>query len=302
VANPFFNLAPSWATLPLVVLATLATVIASQAVISGAYSVSRQAVRLGILPRMLVKHTSRQEAGQIYVPVINWVLFVGVVVLIAAFGSSSRLATAYGLAVTGTLLLTSTLFLVLAHEVWRVERWKIVVYVVLVVALEMTFLAAKPDQDRQRRLAAAAHRGRGHHAHVHLASRVDRPAREGTRPRGAVAPFVTMIRDHDTPRVPGVAVFPHPNATTTPLALRANVDFNRVVHQHVITAAPGIRTLPLISEILLAYGESSPLTWRTTGAPFAVVIQAVMACRVRSSVTSSTRVSTGCDFARTSNA
>jgi KUP system potassium uptake protein len=108
VANPFYLLAPGWARLPLVVLATCATVIASQAVISGAFSMSRQAVRLGFLPQLTMRHTSTRESGQIYLPAVNWLLFGGVLVLIAAFRSSQRLATAYGLAVTGTLLLTTT--------------------------------------------------------------------------------------------------------------------------------------------------------------------------------------------------
>ena len=120
------TMAPSWATLPLVLLATLATVIASQAVISGAYSVSRQAVRLGLFPRLAVRHTSREEGGQIYVPAVNWILFVGVLVLIGVFRSSAHLATAYGLAVTGTLFLTSLLFLLLAKRVWRWAPWKVV--------------------------------------------------------------------------------------------------------------------------------------------------------------------------------
>ena len=233
-ANPFFALAPAWAVLPLVVLATLATVIASQAVISGAYSVSRQAVRLGILPRMVVRHTSRQEGGQIYVPVINWVLLMGVVVLIAAFRSSSKLATAYGLAVTGTLLLTSALFLVLAHQVWRVQRWKIVTFVVLVVALEITFLAAnltKIVSGGWLPLLIAA----GVITLMTTWRQGSSALHEKERDlEGPLSPFVAMIRDRDIQRVPGVAVFPHPNATTTPLALRANVDFFHVVHQHVI--------------------------------------------------------------------
>jgi KUP system potassium uptake protein len=234
VDNPFFNLAPSWATLPLVILATLATVIASQAVISGAYSVSRQAVRLGILPRLLVKHTSAEEGGQIYVPVMNWILLAGVVVLVVVFGSSSRLATAYGLAVTGTLLLTSALFLVLANEVWRVERWKIVTFVVLVVPLEVTFLAAnltKIVSGGWLPLLIAAG------VIALMTTWRQGAAALGERQRtleGPLPTFVQAIRDHHIPRVPGVAVFPHPNATTTPLALRTNVDFNRIVHEHVI--------------------------------------------------------------------
>ena len=141
-ANPFFNMAPHWATVPLVVLATMATVIASQAVISGAYSVSSQATRLGLLPRLKVLHTSKQEGGQIFVPAINWILFVGVLMLIGIFQSSAALANAYGLAVTGTLLLTSVLFLVLAKHVWHVAAWKWWVYRVLVGGLELAYFSA----------------------------------------------------------------------------------------------------------------------------------------------------------------
>ena len=158
VSNPFFLLAPSWATLPLVLLATVATVIASQAVISGAFSVSRQAVRLGMLPRLAVRHTSREEGGQIYVPVMNWILFAGVLLLTAAFRSSSRLAAAYGLAVTGTLLLTSALFLLLATYVWRVQTWKLVRLPRPRRRRRADLPRRQPHQDRQRRLAAARHR------------------------------------------------------------------------------------------------------------------------------------------------
>lgn len=106
VENPFFNLAPSWGTLPLVVLATAATVIASQAVISGAYSLTRQAVQLGYCPRVDIRHTSEREIGQIYIPVVNWALLAAVVLVILVFGTSSSLAAAYGIAVTGTMVLT----------------------------------------------------------------------------------------------------------------------------------------------------------------------------------------------------
>ncbi|MDT7606315.1 MAG: system potassium uptake protein, partial [Pseudonocardiales bacterium] len=142
VANPFYLLAPDWARLPLVILATAATVIASQAVISGAFSVSRQAVRLGFLPHLTVRHTSTRESGQIYVPAVNWLLFGGVLVLMVTFRSSSRLATAYGLAVTGTLLLTTSLFLIYAATAWQWARWKLVLAAVVFGGIELTFLAA----------------------------------------------------------------------------------------------------------------------------------------------------------------
>ena len=142
IDNPFFRMAPDWARIPLVILATMATVIASQAVISGAFSVSRQAVRAGLLPRLHVKHTSKEEGGQIYVGSINWILFAGVVVLIVVFQSSEALASAYGLAVTGTLLLEMSIFLILATYVWKVAPWKIAVAVTLILGVEVVFFLA----------------------------------------------------------------------------------------------------------------------------------------------------------------
>src|SRR5206468_839056 len=123
--NPFFLLLPHWARFPMVVLVTAATVIASQAVISGAFSVSREAMRLGFLPHLRIRQTSRREYGQIYVPGVNWGLFAAVLVVVFAFGSSTRLATAYGVAVTGTFLITTTLFLVVARTRWRWPTWRV---------------------------------------------------------------------------------------------------------------------------------------------------------------------------------
>ncbi|WP_336970175.1 potassium transporter Kup [Sphingobium aromaticiconvertens] len=118
-ANPFFLLAPDWARLPLVVLATLATIIASQAVISGAFSVTQQAVQLGFLPRLKITHTSAKAAGQIYVPAVNWALLIMVILLVLGFKSSSNLAAAYGIAVTGTMVITACMMGVLTFAVWR---------------------------------------------------------------------------------------------------------------------------------------------------------------------------------------
>ncbi|MCH4152040.1 MAG: potassium transporter Kup [Sphingobium sp.] len=119
VENPFFYLAPQWARLPLVILATVATVIASQAVISGAYSVSQQAVQLGFLPRLKILHTSAKAAGQIYVPTVNWALLVLVILLVMGFQTSSNLAAAYGIAVTGTMFITACMLGVLTFAVWK---------------------------------------------------------------------------------------------------------------------------------------------------------------------------------------
>ncbi len=234
VDNPFFQMAPSWATLPVVVLATLATVIASQAVISGAYSVARQSVRLGLFPRLLVRHTSKLEGGQIYLPAVNWILFLGVLTLIGVFRSSTNLASAYGLAVTGTLILESLLFLSLAHMVWKEPAWKIAVYIVIVMGVELAFFGAN--------LAKVISGGWLPLLIATLVLMVMTTWRKGyalvTAHRreleGPLDEFVEALRESDIPRVPGVAVYPHPNHETTPLALRSNVYFNHVVHQHVI--------------------------------------------------------------------
>ena len=184
--NPFFLLMPQWARLPSVILATVATIIASQAVISGTYSMTRQAVELGFLPPMEVRHTSRRESGQIYMPGVNWALFVGVLILVLTFRSSSRLASAYGIAVTGTFLVTTCMLVVLA----RVE-------------VALANLAPRPDdgrlrrfrgsilrgqhgEGRRRRMGAPRGRRRSVHRHDHLAPRT--PTRRDPACRGGRLP------------------------------------------------------------------------------------------------------------------
>jgi KUP system potassium uptake protein len=126
----------------MVLLATAATLIASQAVISGAFSLSRQAMQLGFLPRLPIRHTSQQTEGQIYVPAVNWTLFAAVVAVVVGFGSSARLSSAYGLAVSGTFLITTVLFLVVARLRWHWHKWKLGAVAALFVPMEATFLAA----------------------------------------------------------------------------------------------------------------------------------------------------------------
>src|SRR3954447_18271837 len=140
--TPFFLLLPGWARIPMVVLATAATVIASQAVISGAFSVSRQAVQLGLLPPLRIRQTSEHEAGQVYLPAVNWALFAGVLVLIVVFRSSERLATAYGIAVTGALLVDTALLVVVARRRWHWRPWQLVLAAVVFGGIELSFLAA----------------------------------------------------------------------------------------------------------------------------------------------------------------
>ncbi len=249
IDNPFFRLAPGWAILPLVVLATLATVIASQAVISGAFSVSHQAVHLSLLPRLAVRHTSKEEGGQIYVPTINWLLFFGVLVLIAAFQSSAALANAYGLAVTGTLMLTTILFLGLADKVWH---WPMPVLVLILVAiggLEATFLAAN--------LTKILHGGwlpvviavgivflMTTWLHGRSLVRQRRVELEGP-----IGPWIEKVRGLDIPRVPGTAVFLHPDPDTVPLALKENLRFNRVLHEQVAIVTVKVENIPHVRHV-----------------------------------------------------
>jgi KUP system potassium uptake protein len=141
-ASPFFQLVPHWAQIPLVALAAAATVIASQAVISGAFSVSQQAVQLGFLPRLRSRHTSRQNAGQVYVGAVNWMLFAAVLAVTVGFGSATRLATAYGVAVTGTFLITTALLLVLARTRWHWKTRNLVTIAIGIGATELTYFVA----------------------------------------------------------------------------------------------------------------------------------------------------------------
>lgn len=126
VENPFYLLAPEWAMYPLVILATVATIIASQAVISGAFSITQQAIQLGYTPRLEIQHTSAQEIGQIYLPAINWILLLAIIVLVIEFQSSSNLAAAYGIAVTGTMLITNLLAIAVAVRLWDWSPWRAV--------------------------------------------------------------------------------------------------------------------------------------------------------------------------------
>ncbi len=142
IENPFFLLYPAWALIPVVILATLATIIASQAVITGAYSLTRQAIQLRLLPRMKTLHTSAEQSGQIYMPFVNTMLMLGVLVLVMLFGSSSKLANAYGIAVTGTMVVTALLAMIVVNRHWR---WPLPLALLLIIPfllIDLVFLGA----------------------------------------------------------------------------------------------------------------------------------------------------------------
>jgi KUP system potassium uptake protein len=247
-ANPFILLFPDALRLPVVVLATVATIIASQAVISGAFSLSRQAVQLGLLPPLTVRQTSKQESGQIYLPVVNGLLFLGVMAVMLAFGSSDRLATAYGVSVTGALVIDTLLMLLVAPLLWHWRPWKIVLAAVAFGGLELTFLAGN--------LSKVLHGGwvplliAGAVVLVMTTWRRGRQLVSDDRreKEGSLADFVEEVRAERIARVQGIAIFPHPNRDTTPLALRANVDHNHVLHERVVVVSIEVIGVPMVSQ------------------------------------------------------
>jgi KUP system potassium uptake protein len=235
IQNPFFLLMPHWSRVPMVLLATAATVIASQAVISGTFSLTHQAVQLGFLPRMTIRHTSSRAPGRVYVPAVNWALCAAVAALIVGFGSSSALAAAYGIAVTGTMAITTILFFFVVRTRWSKPLWLVVAGAAAFVTIDLTLFSAS--------LTKVPHGGwvplttglavltilttwRKGHAIV-IANR--------TREEGPLRAFVDEVRAIRPPldRAPGTAVFLHADPDTTPLALRANVEHNHVLHRSV---------------------------------------------------------------------
>jgi KUP system potassium uptake protein len=235
-SNPFFQLAPDALTIPLILLATVATVIASQAVISGAYSLTEQAIQLGYLPRMTIRHTSEKIRGQIYVPAINWLLYVAVALLVVGFGSSASLAGAYGVAVTGTMGITTVLAYVVARRVWDWPAWRAALVVVPLLVIDLAFFGSNLLKIRHGGwfpllLGSALfvvmltwNRGRAV------------MTRKRTAQEGPLREFISSL-DRQTPpvmRAPGTAIYLNARADTTPLALRYNVRHNHVRHQHVV--------------------------------------------------------------------
>jgi KUP system potassium uptake protein len=244
ISSPFFLLVPGWARLPIVLLATAATVIASQAVITGAFSVASQAAQLGYLPRLRIKHTSEQTAGQIYVPWINWVLMVSVLTLVFAFQSSAALAFAFGMAVTGTITITTLLYFYLARE-RGAPLWAVLLGAGLLLVVDLLFLAAN--------LTKLVH-GAWLPLLIGLAAftvmttwQLGRGivTRKRDEEEGSLRTFIDELHELQPPliRVPGTAVFLNRGNETAPLAMRANVEHNRVLHEHVVILS--VETLPV---------------------------------------------------------
>lgn len=232
--NPFYYLAPDWAIYPLVFLAAMATVIASQAIISGAFSLTFQALQLGYLPRVAVIHTSRDKRGQIYIPQINWLLFLGTISLVLSFKSSANLAAAYGVAITTTMVITTLLAFVAMHKLWK---WKLATSISVTVFLlifDLSFFSANiskiPDGGWFPLLIAAGiyllmttwHKGR---RIVSL---------QYQRLTGLLSDFIQKYNQHPSIRVAGTAIYFNSNPAITPPSLILNLKHNKVIHEQVI--------------------------------------------------------------------
>jgi KUP system potassium uptake protein len=244
ISNPFFLLAPGWARLPMVLLATVATVIASQAVISGAFSVAHQAGQLGYLPRLRIQYTSEQLMGQIYVPWVNWLLLVSVLTLVLAFRSSAALAYAYGTAVTGTISITTLLFFYYARHQWRWPLWIVLAGGGVLLAIDLLFFAANLTKVTHGAwlplligitiftIFTTWQRGR------------ELVTQKRDREEGPLPEFIAQLHAMKPPlhRVPGTAIFLNRGKTTAPLAMRANVEHNEILHENVIILS--VETMP----------------------------------------------------------
>jgi KUP system potassium uptake protein len=246
--NPFFLMAPEWALLPLVILATMATVIASQAVISGAYSMMQQATQMGLLPRLEIRHTSEAQAGQIYLPKVNGILTFGVLALVIAFGSSSNLAAAYGIAVSGDMVITSILAFFLFFKVWKWPLWKVTVVLLPIMLLETLFLGANMlkvvDGGYVPILMAATMciliwtwvRGTKH---------VQKKAHASSL---ALTSFIQMLVKSKPVGVPGTAVFLTSDPDMAPSALMHNIKHNRVLHTQNLIVKVEVDTSPNVPD------------------------------------------------------
>jgi len=248
VENPFFHLSPTWAVIPLVILATVATVIASQALISGAFSLTKQAVSLGYLPRVRILQTSEEESGQIYVPAVNWVLLVACVGLVIGFRKSSNLAAAYGLAVTGTMAITTLLyFRYITHKKgWKL--WKAATLCGMFLLLDLAFLGANiPKIPAGGWFPLAIGLAMMIMLTTWFAGRALLAERINARSI-SLAEFAEELRGTDAPRGPGVGVYLGANPDTVPQSLATHYRHAAVLPRHVVVMSVTFRNVPHVEE------------------------------------------------------
>ena len=248
IKNPFYHMAPEWALYPLVILATMATVIASQAVITGTYSLTRQAIQLGYCPRLEVTHTSESEIGQIYMPWINWVLLAAVIGLVLGFETSSNLAGAYGIAVTGTMAIDTVLAFVLMRRLWHWPLWIAAPLLVIFLTIDLSFFSANaiklfhggwfPIVVAMMLFTLLVTWKRGRQLLMERLS-------PGAIP---LEPFIQSVTAHPPTRVPGTAVFLTAASEGVPHALLHNLNHNKVLHERIILLTVSVSDIPHVGD------------------------------------------------------
>jgi len=246
--NPFYKLLPGWALIPMVVLATAATSIASQAVISGAFSLTRQAVQLGYCPRVRIQHTSAKEIGQIYIPAVNWVLMLATIALVLGFKSSSNLAAAYGIAVTTTMVITTILLYAVARDQWGWPRMKTLSLMLVFLAIDLSFFGANIIKFPRGGWVPLVVAGI-----VFTLMTTWRRGRTilGERFREMALPdelFLSSVETDPPIRVPGTAVFMDRTPEATPHALLHNLKHNKVLHERVVLLTVLTEEKPHVAE------------------------------------------------------
>jgi KUP system potassium uptake protein len=246
--NPFYLLFPGWALYPMIAIATAAAIVASQALISGAFSLTNQAVQLGYSPRVTIRHTSKTEFGQIYIPEVNWAIGMACIALVLGFRSSSALASAYGIAVTGTMAITTLLFHRVMREHWGWSRWKAWPVSVLFLAVDGAFFSAnvvKIEEGGWFPLAAAAvvftlmstwKRGR-----AALAKQLSEAGM-------SLELFIPQMEAHPPPRVPGTAVFMTSTVNGVPPVLLHHLKHNKVLHERVVLVSIVTGDVPTVDD------------------------------------------------------
>ncbi|PWC20055.1 potassium transporter Kup [Brenneria roseae subsp. roseae] len=263
IKNPFFLLAPDWALIPLLILATLATIIASQAVISGVFSLTRQAVRLGYLPPMRIVHTSDMESGQIYIPAVNGLLYIAVVIVIVSFEHSSNLAAAYGIAVTGTMVLTSILFCTVAIKNWHWHRYLVWVLLTCLLFIDVPMFLANVMKIFSGGWLPLALGMVMFIIMTTWKSERFRLLRRLHEHGNSLDAMITSLEKSPPVRVPGTAVYLSRAIHVIPFALLHNLKHNKILHERVVLLTMRTEDAPyVLNARRVTVEQLSPTFWR----------------------------------------
>ncbi|MFM5171947.1 low affinity potassium transporter Kup [Aeromonas veronii] len=262
IANPFFLLAPKWALVPLL-LATMATVIASQAVISGVFSLTRQAVRLGYLSPIRIVHTSEQESGQIYIPVINWMLYISVVIVIMSFEHSSNLAAAYGIAVTGTMVLTSILSCSVAKNSWHWNKYLVAILFAALLCIDVPLFAANLAKIFSGGWLPLTLGAVMFTVMTSWKSERFQLIRRLNEHGNSLEPMIASLEKSPPTRVAGTAVYMSRVVNVIPHALLHNLKHNKVLHERIILLTLRVEDVPYVHNVRrVCIEQLSPTFWR----------------------------------------